>query len=147
MFFYGCRHCYALEADINAWADEHADLISFRRLPAIVAPSWITLAKGFFIAEQLGELDRLHPALYEAIHKQGEQFNNDYMLMKFFIDHGVKRQAFIEANNSKALAEKLDHARIMTVKYGLRGVPAIIVNGKFKTAPFTPIVDKKCCWC
>ena len=24
----------------------------------------------------------------------------------------------------------------MTVKYGLRGVPAMVVNGKYKTAPY-----------
>lgn len=34
------------------------------------------------------------------------------------------------------MLKKVNEARIMTDKYGIRGVPAIIVNGKYKTAQY-----------
>lgn len=136
MFFYGCPHCYELEPKIKHWAENHRDTVYLRRMPAIVGPSWITHAKAYYIAEQLGILDKFHRAFFESIHKQGEQYYNDYALMKFFLESGVTADAFNKANQSSILAEKLNQARIMTVKYGLRGVPAFIVNGKYKTAPF-----------
>ncbi|NOR69731.1 MAG: thioredoxin domain-containing protein [Methylomarinum sp.] len=136
MFFYGCPHCYELEPKIDRWVEKNANVISFQRMPAIVAPSWITQAKAYYIAQELGLLDKLHTVLFEKIHKQGKQYYNDYTLMEFFINQGVERSDFIQANNSTTVAEKLNNARVMTVKYGLRGVPAVIINGKYKTAPF-----------
>ncbi len=136
LFFYGCPHCYELEPKIKAWVEKHADTISFQRIPAIVGPSWIAQAKAYYIAEHLGLLEKLHIAMFESIHKNGQQYYNDYAVMKFFLDQGVKEQAFAEASNSPVITEKLNQARIMTVKYNLRGVPAVIVNGKYKTAPF-----------
>ncbi len=136
MFFYGCPHCYEIEAKIDRWAEDHQEDIHLRRMPAIVGPSWITQAKAYYIAEELGVLDKFHKAFFESIHKQGQQYYNDYALMKFFLELGVTADAFNQVNNSPSLTEKLSQARIMTVKYGLRGVPAIVVNGKYKTAPF-----------
>jgi len=136
MFFYACPHCSELEAKINAWVAKNKGKINFQRIPAIVSSSWVSQAKAYYIAQELGLLDKLHTRLFATIHEQGKQLYNDDTLMEFFINQGVDRQAFIQANNSPNVADNLNKARLMTVKYGLRGVPAVIINGKYKTAPF-----------
>jgi len=136
MFFYACPHCNTLESKILPWLEDKADDINFKRIPAILGPTWADQAKAYYVAEQLGILETIHPALLKAIHVDKRKFNDEYSVMEFFVEQNVDRQLFIETYNSPQVAEKINHARIMTVKYGLRGVPAIIINGKYKTAPF-----------
>lgn len=136
VFFYACPHCNALEPKIRNWLENKRELVNFRRMPAILGPSWVVQAKAYYVAEKLGVLDTIHPALLKAIHQEGKQYYNEYSLMEFFIGQGVSEQAFIEAYNSPEVAEKLSQARVMTVKYGLKGVPAMIINGRYKTAQY-----------
>ncbi len=136
MFFYACPHCNTLEPKIQSWLKGKEDIVDFKRIPAILGPSWADQAKAYYAAEILGILDTIHPALLKAIHQDKRKFYDEYSVMNFFVEHGVNRQAFIDAYTSPEMSEKVNHARIMTVKYGLRGVPAIIINGHYKTAPF-----------
>lgn len=136
MFFYACPHCNDLESKIEPWLSDKKETVNFKRIPAILGPTWADQARAYYIAEQLGVLDTLHPALLKAIHQDKRKFYNEYSVMEFFVEQGIDKQVFIEAYNSSEVAERVNYARIMTVKYGLRGVPAIIVNGKYKTAPF-----------
>jgi len=136
MFFYACPHCYSLEPKLAAWRKENKNLINFKRIPAILGPSWAEQARAYYIAEKLAILDSIHPALLKAIHKNKRQFYNKHSLMKFFKEQGIAEQIFNKTYHSPEIAEKLNYARIMTVKYKLHGVPAVIINGKYKTAPF-----------
>lgn len=136
MFFYACPHCNALEQKIQPWLKDKQDLVDFKRIPAILGPTWADQAKAYYVAEELDILDSIHPALLKAIHDDKRKFYNEYSVMEFFVEQGVDRQTFIEAYNSPQVAEKVNYARVITVKYALRGVPAIIINGKYKTAQF-----------
>ncbi len=136
MFFYACPHCNTLESKIQPWLEDKNNRISFKRIPAILGPSWADQAKAYYVAEKLGILDTLHPALLKAIHQDKRKFNDEYSVLNFFVEQGVERQDFIDAYISPEIAEKINYAREMTVRYGLRGVPAIIVNGKYKTTPY-----------
>jgi thiol:disulfide interchange protein DsbA len=136
MFFYACPHCNDLDSKILPWLDDKKDIVDFKRIPAILGPTWADQARAYYVAEQLGIIGTIHPALLKAIHKDKRKFYNEYSVMEFFVEQGVDKQLFIDAYNSPQVAEKVNYARVMTVKYGLRGVPAIIVNGKYKTAPF-----------
>jgi len=136
MFFYACPHCNALEPKIQSWLKDKKDIVDFKRIPAILGPTWADQAKAYYVAEKLEILDSIHPALLKAIHDDKRKFYNEYSVMEFFVEQGVDRQTFIEAYNSPQVAEKVNYARVMTVKYALRGVPAIIINGKYKTAQF-----------
>lgn len=135
MFFYACPHCYELEPKIQNWLKDKP-YVDFQRMPAIVGPSWAEQARAFYIAEALGKIDALHKALFKAIHEDGKQIYNEYSVIKFFTSQGIDKQKVIELYFSPKIVEKVNEARIRTVKYDLRGVPAVIVNGKYKTAPY-----------
>ena len=135
MFFYACPHCYTMDAKLQQWLKDKP-YVDFHRIPAIVGPGWADQARAFYIMKELGKFDQMHKALFKAIHEDGKQIYNEYSVVDFFVQQGVDRQKAINLYLSPETAAKVNQARIKTVKYGLRGVPAVIVNGKFKTAPY-----------
>ena len=136
LFLYACPHCYHLEPKLEQWLKGKSDYVELRRIPAIVGPPWAEQAKVFYTAEKLGILDKAHGALFKSIHEDGKQYADERSVMEFFVGQGVKPEDFFAAYNSPEVAEKVSQARVMTVKYGIRGVPAIIVNGKYRTAQY-----------
>ena len=135
MFFYACPHCYQLDPRLRQWLKDKP-YVSFHRVPAIVGPTWADQARAFYIASRLDNPEQLHQALFRAIHEQGKQIYNQYGVVEFFTSQGVDRGKVIALYDSPEVAASVNEARVKTVKYGLRGVPAVIVNGKYKTAPY-----------
>jgi thiol:disulfide interchange protein DsbA len=44
----------------------------------------------------------------------------------------VAKEKFHETFNSFAVDTKVRQAKVITVRYGVQGVPALVVNGKYK---------------
>lgn len=136
LFLYACPHCNVLAPKIKEWAKDKAEYVVLRRVPAIVGAPWADQARAFYTAKKLGILEKSHPALFKSIHEDGEQYADDHSIMKFFVKQGVKEEDFIQAFRSPEVDENVSQARILTVKYGIRGVPAVIVDGKYRTAQY-----------
>lgn len=134
LFWYGCPHCYAFEPTIDTWLKTKADYIEFVRVPAIFAKNWEVHARAYFAAEQLGVLDKTHAALFEALHREKRKLLTEDDLVGFFAEHGVAEGAFREAYNSFDVDSKSRNAKALTRKYGISGVPAVIINGKYRSS-------------
>lgn len=136
LFLYACPHCNVLAPKIKAWAEDKSKYVVVRRVPAIVGAPWADQARAFYTAKKLGVLEKTHDALFKSIHEDGEQYADDHSVMEFFVNQGVKQEDFIQAFRSPEVDENVSQARILTVKYGIRGVPALVVNGKYLTAQY-----------
>ncbi len=136
MFFYACPHCNKLDTTLDTWLKTKAKDVDFMRVPAIIGPTWAVQAKAFYVAEALGKGDEIRKKLFKSIHDDGKQYYNEYSMLTFFTEQGVDSDRFIELYESKDVVEKSSAAREKTVRYGIRGVPAIIVNGKYYTATY-----------
>jgi len=134
LFWYGCPHCYRLEPYVAEWVASAPDDVEFILMPAIIGPPWELLAKAFYTAQFLGVQDKIHVALFEAIHNDKKVFNNEAAVQAFFVVQGVSEQDFKKTFNSFAVSIKVNNAKLMTKRYALTGVPAIIVNGKYNTS-------------
>jgi thiol:disulfide interchange protein DsbA len=75
-FWYGCPHCYELEPTLKKWLARKPDDVSFRRVPAIFRQSWVPGAQTFYTLETMGELDRLHAKVFDAIHIERQPFSD-----------------------------------------------------------------------
>jgi thiol:disulfide interchange protein DsbA len=133
LFWYGCPHCFDLEPHIRQWLETKPYDVEFVRMPAVLGPGWELLGKGFYTAELLGVEDRIHPALFEALHVKKQKINDEAALQDFFVNHGVSAEDFRKTFASFAVSVKLNNARAMTRRYAITGVPTLIVNGKFST--------------
>ncbi|MGR8946451.1 MAG: thiol:disulfide interchange protein DsbA/DsbL [Gammaproteobacteria bacterium] len=134
VFWYGCPHCFEFEPHINEWKANKADDVIFRRIPAIFNQNWVPHARAYYAAEVLGVLDIIHPALFKALHEKRHRIYNEESLRQFFIDNGVSGEDFDNAYNSPGVDTKTRQAMAATRDYGITGVPAMIVNGRFWTS-------------
>jgi len=133
LFWYGCPHCFRFEPLLEAWVKELPGDVVFRRIPAVFNARWALHAKAFYTAELLKVLDRMHPVLFDAIHVQHRKLITPQALRKLFAEHGVKPADFDRVFNSFAVDVKLRRATELTRRYGIEGVPSLVVQGTFRT--------------
>lgn len=62
-----------------------------------------------------------------------QNLETEDQLAKFFVAHGVNEADFHSAYNSFLVDAKMRQAVATAGRYGVSGVPALIVNGKYKT--------------
>ena len=133
-FWYGCPHCYDLHPHIKTWLKTIPKDVSFRYVPAIFRSNWIPGVKTFYALEALGEKDRLHDKIYEAIHLDKIDLTKDEVLFDWVAKQGIDRQKFIDAYNSFSVQNQVSRSTQMSKDYNLSGVPALVVDGKYLTS-------------
>ncbi len=131
-FWYGCPHCYYAEPAVAEWRKRQPAEVQFVRVPAIFNTNWAVLGRAYYAMQQLGLGEDVHRALFEAIHTDRKNLNDDASLTEFFATHGVPREKFADAYHSFGVDSQTGRANQMTRAYGLEGVPTFIVNGKFR---------------
>lgn len=133
LFWYGCPHCHEIEPQVEHWLASKADDVTFIRMPAIFSTRWEVLARAFYTAEYLGVLDKMHKPLFEALHVKKRKLTDEDSLAKFFAEQGINEKEFRDTYRSFAVVTSVNRAKQMTRRYGIDGVPAIIVNGTYRT--------------
>ncbi|WP_296899444.1 thiol:disulfide interchange protein DsbA/DsbL, partial [Thiohalocapsa sp.] len=105
-----------------------------RRLPAAASPRWVPHAKAYFAAEQLGELEKLHLPLFKALHDQKRKVFTEEQIIAFAAEQGIDEQKFRAAYNSFPVDMQVRKSADLVQRYGVDGVPSIVVNGKYVTS-------------
>lgn len=136
-FWYGCPHCYSLEPAMQAWLKTKPANVEFIRQPAVFSDLWAKHAKAYYVAEALDVLEKVHADLFDAIQNKKQKLGTEDELAKFFAAHGVKNEDFHAAYNSFLVDSKMRQAEAIAGRYGITGVPALIVNGKYKVTAST----------
>ncbi|EIJ41560.1 putative dithiol-disulfide isomerase involved in polyketide biosynthesis [Beggiatoa alba B18LD] len=131
LFWYGCPHCFSFEPHINAWLSKKADYIEYVRVPAVFNNNWALHAKAYYTAEALNVVDKLHTALFNAIHLQKKRLADEASIMEVFKENGVSEEDFKKTFNAFVVDSRMRRANVLSVGYGATGVPAVIVNGKY----------------
>ena len=133
LFWYGCPHCYRLEPELKNWLKNKPANVVFVRVPAVFRPIWAFHAKVYYTAEVLGVLDKVHDAMFNAMHVQRRKMATVDEVKALFAQYGVTSEKFDNAFNSFAVDAKVRRATDLTQRYGLEGVPALVINGKYVT--------------
>ena len=132
-FWYGCPHCYDFEPVLENWLKTLPANVEFFRQPAVFSDLWGKHAKAYFTAEALGVVDKVHADFFDAIQVKKQKLETEDQLAKFFVAHGVDEAEFHNTYNSFLVDAKMRQAATTASRYGVTGVPAIIINGKYKT--------------
>ncbi|MCG6900432.1 MAG: thiol:disulfide interchange protein DsbA/DsbL [Gammaproteobacteria bacterium] len=134
-FWYGCPYCNLFEPQLESWLANKPTNVDFIRIPAVIRPGWSNLARAYYTAETLGILDPLHERLFAAIHKEDQDLEDIDTLAELFTAQGIDRARFEEAYTSSEVDRKVQEAAVLTRRYGVDSVPAIVVNGQYRTDP------------
>ncbi|MDQ3732371.1 MAG: thiol:disulfide interchange protein DsbA/DsbL [Pseudomonadota bacterium] len=134
VFWYGCPHCYDFEPYVEKWLKSKPDVVEFVRMPATLNPSWVTHARAFYALQAMGEIDRAHKALFQAIHEQGRTLFDADSIARFLAQLGIDPQAFRQAYNSPEVQAKLEQVGEQQLRYAISGVPSVIIDGQYRTS-------------
>ncbi|MSQ72809.1 MAG: thiol:disulfide interchange protein DsbA/DsbL [Betaproteobacteria bacterium] len=133
-FYYGCPICYELEPALSAWIGNAPDTIVVRRVPALSSALWENFAKLFYTLEALGHLDRLHWPVYDNFHVDDIRLNEEPVMFDWVSRNGIDPQLFVDTYGSPAIAAKVVAARELLRSYGIKGVPTLVIDGRFITS-------------
>lgn len=132
VFWYGCPDCGKLESQLDGLTDATPNDLSVRRMPA-VAPRWEPHARAYYAADALGKLERFHSELSEAMQRDRRQLMSKADLIAFASEIGLDAAAFRAAYESPEVERQFREAADLTERYQIRGVPALVVNGTYRT--------------
>ena len=139
MFWYGCPHCYQMEPELEKWKASLPDDVQLVQIPGVFKgpggnpnPNWALHARAFYALEVLGKADGLHGKIFAAIHEQGRRLNSVDALARFVASQGIDEQKFRQAMTSLTVDTKTRKSIELTEKYGLTGVPALVVGGRYR---------------
>lgn len=134
LFWYGCPHCYQFEPVLHDWLENKPANVEFVRIPAIFNnPRWRLHAKAYYTAEVLDVLDKFHKPFFDAMHKDRLRMGSKEEIRAFFDRIDVDAKTFDNTFDSFAVETKVRRAADLTRKYGIDGVPSIIVAGKYRS--------------
>jgi thiol:disulfide interchange protein DsbA len=133
LFWYGCPHCFQFDPTLDAWLKSKPANVEFERIPAIFNnPSWELHARAYYTADVMGVLEKIHQPLFDAMHVKKQRLNTREALRDFFVAQGVEGSQFDATFDSFAVSGLVRQAAVLTKQYGIDGVPALAVQGKYR---------------
>lgn len=134
VFSYACPHCFTFLPYMEKYAQSKPDYVAVRHMPAVFRSSWIAPARAFYTAQVLGIEKQVHRGIFEAIHVDKKPMDTREDVTKFFESHGVSKTDFDKAYDSFAVETLMRKTQVMQQRYGIRGTPSIVVNGKYRVS-------------
>ena len=149
-FWYGCAHCYSLEPAVTGWLKNAPKDVVFKRVPAVPSDSWGEMAKVYYTLEAMGQIDKYHQKVFDAMHQEKLNLANKKVREEWLAKNGIEVVKYNEAAKSFSVATKMQRAKQLTYAYKIDSVPRLVVNGKYYTGPenaggtqnMFPVVDQ-----
>lgn len=132
-FWYGCPHCREFEPTVTQWSATLPDNIKFLQIPVMFGGPADLHAQVYYALQGMGELERMHLKLFEAMHLDKRKLKTRDEVDAFLEAQGVDMPKFRESMNSFAVAAKVNRARALMRRYGIRGVPALVIDGRYRS--------------
>lgn len=134
-FAYPCPACRNFLSHITSWEADKPDYVSFDRLPVGLQPGWDLFARAYYTAQVMGIGDETHEAMFRALHDERRQFGNFDDIAAFYADQGVSKESFLNTSQSFAVDARMRQNRNDVRRFGVRGTPSVIVQGKWRISP------------
>jgi thiol:disulfide interchange protein DsbA len=136
IFWYGCIHCYHMDPLLNAWVKKLPADVAFKRVPGLPQQAWAPMAKAFYALEDLKLSDKLHSALFDAVHKEKtlNPTNEPAVIDWISKKGGLDKKKVEDTFNSFSMSNRLNRAAQLFRASGATGVPSFVVDGQFITS-------------
>lgn len=134
-FWYDCPHCAHVEPELERWrVKDLPKSADFVRIPAVLAPRWVFMARVYYAAKLLGVAEHMTPLIFHAIHDQHRHLGSLPAMMNFFSAHGVSAVRFRAAMQSLAVETQVRESELRTREYGVQGVPTLVIAGRYRVS-------------
>jgi thiol:disulfide interchange protein DsbA len=132
-FWYSCPHCNAFEPMLRAWSQRLPAEVTLRRVPAAFRDDMVPQQRLFYALDALGKVEDLHAKVFDAIHKEHLDLTRQQPITAWVAKQGIDPQKFTELYTSFAISAKARRAADLQNLYGVEGVPAMGVAGRYYT--------------
>lgn len=140
-FWYGCPYCNELQPALFDWIKSKPADVTVRHVPAILKDSWAPHARIFYTLELLGELERLHLAVYHSYHVEQLYMSKPDVMEQWAVKNGIDARRWKDAYYSPEVDAKIARAAQATKRYDIQGTPSLVVDGRYLTSSsMTPTV-------
>ncbi|VAW70542.1 Periplasmic thiol:disulfide interchange protein DsbA [hydrothermal vent metagenome] len=130
-FWYGCPHCFAFEPVLKKWKKTLPANVQFIRLPAPINPSWMVHTKAYYTLQIMGEGDKYHDAIFNAMHIDKKKIYDKQSIADFLASKGVDKEKFLANFSSFAVEMQARQALQLSQQYKINSVPTLAINGKY----------------
>lgn len=130
-FAYSCIHCFNFEPLLEEWDRRKPADVVLRRIPVAFSPAFEPMQRFYFALEALGQVERLHTKVFQAIHTERLPLTTPGPITDWVVRQGVDRAKFLEVFNSGATGTKAQRAAALQDAYMVEGTPALGVAGRF----------------
>jgi thiol:disulfide interchange protein DsbA len=141
-FWYGCPHCNNLQPSLQAWLKRKPADVELKHIPAVFQDSWVPLTKAYYTIEAMGLVDKLHQEMFATLHRQRVQLRDANAIFDWAASKGVDRKKFADTYNSFGVNGRTQRSIELTRKYDIPGTPALVIDGKYLTAPSMTLKDR-----
>jgi thiol:disulfide interchange protein DsbA len=107
--------------------------VTLRRVPVAFRDSFVPEQRLFYALEAMGRLGDLHRKVFYTVHVERQPLNTQELVTAWIEKQGVDRAKFLEQYNSFSVGTKARQAAQLQDAYGVAGVPALGVAGRFYT--------------
>lgn len=132
-FRYGCPFCDRFEPMVHRWRETLSADVRFYYVP--VSFQSTAHQQLYLTLRALGQAERLHMAVYDAIHRQGQHFEILMEISLWVQRRGVDPAAFEATWHSRGVARAMEQANDVVRAYGVTSVPQFGVAGRYRTSP------------
>lgn len=133
-FSYGCPWCYKLEPSIEKLTTSLPKEIAFERVPVVFEPGWDIYAKAYYALKLLDKSKQLSPVIFKAIQEQNQKLNTPKEMIKFLVQQGIDESTAQSAfYHSPTIETMVKQGMGLMQQYQVYRVPALVVDGKYKT--------------
>ena len=132
-FWYSCPHCNQFEPQFEAWAKSAPKNLQIRRVPVAFNNIFIPQQKIYYTLETMGLIPDIHVKVFRAIHVERQRLNKDEDIFAWMEKNGVDIKKFKDIYNSFSVTNQVRKATQLQESYGVEGVPAMGVAGKYYT--------------
>jgi protein dithiol oxidoreductase (disulfide-forming) len=115
------------------WEKNKPADVAVRRIPAVLRENWVPDAHLYYTLEMLGEADRLHTRVFEAIHKDRLRTNDPQAVLAWAVQNGVNGEKWLATYTSEDVRKRVIQAVEIARSYDVRGTPALVVDGRYQT--------------
>ena len=116
------------------WAKRDKNRINFVRIPLSMRPGFEDQETLYHTLEEIGEAERLHIKVFEAIHVDHQPLKTLTEMADFLEWYGIPSQRFLEVARSPAVKARRAAAEAMLAHYKIKSVPVLVVDGRFITS-------------
>lgn len=132
-FWYNCPHCNAFEPALRAWTQRLPKDVAVRRVPVGFRDEFVPQQRLFYTLSAMGLLNQLHGKVFAAIHSEHVDLARGASITEWIGQQGVDKARFTELYQSRAIQDAVSQATQLQDAYGVEGVPALGVAGRFYT--------------